>query len=116
MYTVRTPETPTTYVDLRHAVRDLEPILTKGATVEAHVQGYETETKEPVDLTGHVVDIDYTGSSMGRQEPVPLAQLAGRITLTLESDGEEYDIGGWGAVLETIEATEITITDVRYDD
>jgi len=115
VYTVRTPETPTTYVDLRHAVRDLEPILSKGATVEARVQGYETDTKEPVDLTGRVDDIDYTGSSMGRQEPVPLAQLAGRITLTLEVGGETYDIGGWGAVLETIEATEITITDVRYD-
>jgi len=115
VYTVRTPETPTTYVDLRHAVRDLEPILSKGATVEARIQGRETETNEPVDLTGQVVDIDYTGSSMGRQDPVPLAQLAGRISLTLDVDGELYEIGGWGAVLETIEANEITITDVRYE-
>jgi sugar-specific transcriptional regulator TrmB len=115
VYTVRTPETPTTYVDLRHAVRDLEPILAKGATVEATVQGYETDPKEPVALAGQVGNIDYTGSSMGRQDPVPLAQLAGRINLTLEADGRQYDIGGWGAVIETIEATEITITDVRYD-
>ena len=115
VHTVRTPETPTTYVDLRHAVRDLEPILAKGATVEARVRGRETETNEPVDLSGRVVDIDYTGSSMGRQDPVPLAQLAGRISLTLDVDGEQYEIGGWGAVIETIEATEITIADVRYE-
>jgi len=114
VYTVRTPETPTTYVDLRHAVRDLEPILSKGATVQASVVGYETETREPIELTGRVVDVDYTGDSMGRQEPVPLAQLAGRISLTLDVDGDEYEIGGWGAVIESIEATEIRITDVRY--
>ena len=67
-----------------------------------------------LDLDGTVVDVDYTGSSIGRQEPVPLAQLAGRISLTLEADGETYEIGGWGAVLEEIEATEITVSDVRY--
>jgi sugar-specific transcriptional regulator TrmB len=115
VYTVRTPETPTTYVDLRHVVRDLEPLLAEDASVQARVVGYLTDSNEPVELVGTVVDIDYTGSSMGRQEPVPLAQLAGRISLTLDVDGEIHEIGGWGAVLEEIEATEITITDVRYD-
>jgi len=115
IYTVRTPETPTTYVDLRHVVRDLEPLLAEEASIEVTVVGYVTDTNEPVELTGTVVDVDYTGSSMGRQEPVPLAQLAGRISLTLEADGQTYEIGGWGAVLEEIEATEITVNDVQYD-
>lgn len=115
VYTVRTPETPTTYVDLRHAVRDLEPLLAEEARIEVTVVGYVTDTNQPVELTGRVVSVDYTGSSMGRQEPVPLAQLAGRISLTLDVDGENYEIGGWGAVLEEIEATEITVNDVRYD-
>jgi sugar-specific transcriptional regulator TrmB len=114
VYTVRTAETPTTYVDLRHVVRDLEPLLNEDATIEVTVVGYETDTNDPVERTGTVVDVDYTGSSIGRQEPVPLAQLAGRISLTLEADGETYEIGGWGAVLEEIEATEITVSDVRY--
>jgi len=114
-YTVRTPETPTTYVDLRHAVRDIEPLFAEDATIEATVVGYRTETNEPIELTGHVSDVSYTGSSMGRQNPIPLAQLAGRVNLTLDADGEQYEIGGWGAVLEEIEATEITVTDVRYD-
>jgi sugar-specific transcriptional regulator TrmB len=115
VYTIRTPETPTTYVDIRHAVRDLEPLLAEGAQIEVLVVGYQTDTNDPVELTGRVVSVDYTGSAIGRQEPVPLAQLAGRISLTLDVDGEEYEIGGWGALLEEIEATQITVTDVRYD-
>jgi len=114
MYTERTAETPTEYVDLRHAVRDLEPLLAEGANIEATVNGHETGTNEPVAVSGRVVDVDYTGSAMGRQEPVPLAQLAGRITLTLDAGDREYEIGGWGAVLEEIEADKITVTDVRY--
>jgi len=115
VFTIRTAETPTEYVDLRHVVRDLEPLLAEGATIEAIVVGHETETNEPVELTGTVTGVDYTGSTMGRREPVPLAQLAGRISLTLAVDGTEYEIGGWGAVLEEIEADNITVTDVRYD-
>jgi hypothetical protein len=89
--------------------------LQEDARIEVTVVGYVTDTNEPVELTGTVVAVDYTGSSMGREEPVPLAQLAGRISLTIDVAGETYEIGGWGAVLEEIEATEITVTDVQYD-
>ncbi|WP_276271812.1 TrmB family transcriptional regulator [Haloarcula litorea] len=115
LYTERTPETPTSYVDLRHAVRDIEPLLNEGATIEATVQGYRTDTKDTVELTGTIVDVDYTGSDMGRQDPIPLAQLAGRVSATLVADGTTYQIGGWGAVLEEIEAITVTVTDVRYE-
>lgn len=115
LYSERTAETPTTYVDLRHAVRDIEPLLEEGATIEATVTGYETETNASVELDGIITGVDYTGSSLGRREPVPLAQLAGRISATLATDDRTYEIGGWGAVLEEIEATEITIVDVRYE-
>ncbi|KAA9397778.1 TrmB family transcriptional regulator [Haloarcula sp. CBA1130] len=115
LYTERTPETPTTYVDLRHAVRDIEPLLNEEATIEAVVRGYDTETKESVELTGRITAVDYTGSSIGRTDPVPLAQLAGRISATIVTDDGTYEIGGWGAVIEEIEATEITITNVQYE-
>ncbi|WP_254271268.1 TrmB family transcriptional regulator [Haloarcula marina] len=113
--TERTPETPTTYVDLRYAVRDIEPLLSEGATIEATVEGFITSTSEHVELTGTITDVNYIGSAMDRKDPVPLVQLAGRISATLESDGTTYEIGGWGAVLEEIEATNITITDIRYE-
>jgi len=115
LYTERTPETPTTYVDLRHAVRDIEPLLNEDAIIEAVIAGYDTETKESVELTGRVTGIDYTGSNIGRTDPVPLAQLAGRISATLVTDDGTYEVGGWGAVIEEVEATEITITNVEYE-
>ncbi|QIO22911.1 TrmB family transcriptional regulator [Haloarcula sp. JP-L23] len=115
LHTERTPETPTTYVDLRHAVRDIDPLLQEGASIKATVRGHETDTKAEVELTGYITDVDYTGSSLGQTEPVPLAQLAGRISATLDVDGETYDIGGWGAVLEQIEIDEITVESVEFE-
>lgn len=115
IYTDRTPETPTTYVDFRQAVRDIEPLLNEGARIAATVHGYETESKELIELTGVITGVDYTGSSLGRSDPLPLAQLAGRVSATLDVDGETVEIGGWGAVIEQIEVTRITIEDVRYE-
>ncbi|MBX0294132.1 TrmB family transcriptional regulator [Haloarcula nitratireducens] len=114
VYTERTPETPTSYVDLRHAIRDIEPLLDEGATISATVRGYDTDTNERVDLSGTIAEVSYTGSTMGRKDPIPLAQLAGRISATLDVDGERYEVGGWGAVIEEIEATQIIVTDVQH--
>lgn len=115
LHTERTPETPTKYVDLRHVVRDIEPLLNEGATIVATVRGYETNTSSSVELTGQITGVNYTGSSIGRTDPVPLAQLAGRISVTLQVDDRSYEVGGWGAVLEEIEATDITVESVRYE-
>jgi len=112
VHTVRSSAPPTTYVDLRHAVREIAPLLSGGATVEARVVGHDTETEEPVDLTGEVVAVDFTGRSGGREEPVPLAQLAGPVSLTLAVGDDVYEFGGWGTVPDPIEATRVTVTDV----
>ena len=115
VYTERTPETPITYVDFRQAVRDIEPLLNEGATITVAVNGYETGTKTPIELHGVITDVDYTGSSLGRTEPIPLAQLAGRVSATLETEDGTYEIGGWGAMVEAIETTRLVVEDVRYD-
>jgi len=115
IHTERSPETPTRYVDLRHAVQDIEPLLEEGATITATVLGVETDTKRTTELHGQIVAVDYTGSEMGRKDPVPLPQMAGRVNLTLDTGDQRYEIGGWGAVLEDIEATEITVEHVEYE-
>ncbi|ACV48375.1 MULTISPECIES: TrmB family transcriptional regulator [Halomicrobium] len=115
IYTLRTPETPTTYVDLRHCVRDVDPLLDEGATIVATVEGYETDTHETVTLHGRITRVRYTGETAGRDQQLPLSQLAGRVSITLETDDGPVEVGGWGAVIEEVEASEITIEDVRYD-
>ena len=44
----------------------------------------------------------------------PRAAHAVRDLINRNDDGT-YEIGGWGAVIEEIEATEITITNVQYE-
>ena len=115
IHTERTPKTPRTYVDFRQAIRDIEPMLNEGATVIATVIGYETESKTPIEVTGRITSVHYTGSALGRSDPIPLAQLAGSVSAVLETDDRTYEIGGWGAVVEEVETTRITIEDVQYD-
>jgi sugar-specific transcriptional regulator TrmB len=105
-------EPPMTYVDIRQCVREIEPLLREGATVEARVVGFDTATEERVDLSGRIASSTYSGvSATGGAEP-PLSQLAGRVQLTLDTGDREYAVGGWGAMLEEVEANEITITGV----
>lgn len=115
IYTMRTPETPTTYVDLRHCVRDVDPLLDEGATITATVEGFTTESNETVTLGGQIVRVNYSGESGGRDQQLPLSQLAGRVSITLDTDDGPVDVGGWGAVIEAVEAATITIEDVRYE-
>jgi len=115
VYTLRTPETPTTYVDLRHCVRDVDPLLDEGATITATVEGFETDSNETVTISGRIVRVNYSGETVGRDQQLPLSQLAGRVSITLETDDGPIDVGGWGAVIEEVEAANITIEDVRYD-
>jgi hypothetical protein len=100
---------PAEYVDIRRCIRDLESLLADGRQVRAHVEGRDTATGEERDLTGRITEVSYVGESAA--DPTPLVELAGRATLTLEVDGREYHVGGWGAILEGIEATRVTITE-----
>lgn len=115
IYTCRSPETPTTYADLRNCVRDIDPLLEDGATISATVVGSDTETANAVELDGVVTGVTYAGDGVSRDQQLPLSQLAGQVSITLETDDGPVEVGGWGAVIEDVEATEITISDVRYE-
>ncbi len=115
VYTERTDEIPTTYVDVRYFVRDVEELLNEGATVEVVVRGYEMATNERAEIEGVVTDVSYSGDPTAYDQQLPLSHLAGRIAATVDTGDELVDVGGWGAVLEELEAESITITDVRYD-
>ncbi|MDS0298606.1 TrmB family transcriptional regulator [Halogeometricum sp. S1BR25-6] len=102
---------PFVFADIRRCVRTIEPYFSAGATVRASVAGFDTETGEAVDLSGDVVELRYSGAAETDGTP-PLSQLAGQVCFTLRTNGGSYSVGGWGAVLEEVEATRVTITDV----
>lgn len=115
VYTERTSERPTTYVNIRHFVRDVDALLDEGATVDVSVRGYEMASNEPTEVAGVVEGVSYAGKSPEFDRQVPLSHLAGRISVTVDTGDESVEVGGWGAVLEEIEAESITVEDVRYE-
>ena len=101
---------PAEYVDIRQCIREIEPLLAEGQRIMARVGGYDTETGDRRDLTGRITDVSYPGDTAAGTEPTPLAELAGQVMFTLETDERTHRIGGWGAILEPTEATCVTIT------
>ncbi|WP_137288696.1 TrmB family transcriptional regulator [Natronorubrum halophilum] len=109
IYSDRRDEPPITYVDLRQCLRDVEPLLEDGVTIEATVVGFETDTGREVTKRGTITDLTYAGVSASDERTTPLPQLAGEASITIEAGEERYTVGGWGAMLEDLEGIRITI-------
>jgi hypothetical protein len=104
---------PITYVEIRQCVRDIAPLIEDGATVRATVEGYDTATDERVELSGRLVETMYTGGSSANSDEPPLSQLTGQVKITIDTGEGTYTIGGWGAMLEAVEAQRITISAIE---
>jgi hypothetical protein len=103
---------PETYVSIRQLIRDVENIRTDDETVRVRVTGVDTRSNEAVDVEGEVVDVVYTDIYQDRD--VTFAQQFIKAALRLRTDrGEEYTVGGYGAVVEDIRAIQLTITGVE---
>ncbi|NGM69660.1 TrmB family transcriptional regulator [Natronolimnobius sp. AArcel1] len=109
IYSARSDEPPITYVDLRQCLRDVEPLLESGITIDATIYGYETNTGRKITRRGQLTDVEYVGQSATGGERTTLLHLAGQASITLETDEGEFTVGGWGAMIEDIEAIRITI-------
>lgn len=114
VYSVRPADPPFVYADLRRCVREVEPSLADGVSVRARVEGFYTQTGDAAELVGEIADVNYAGAGETEGSP-PLSQLAGQVCFTVETEDsrELYTVGGWGAVLEDVEATRITVLEYR---
>ena len=111
VYSSRSASLPLDYADIRHCVREIEPLLSDGARVRVAVEGFETSTGRPTSFVGDVRDVRYSGGTSS-DGALALSQLAGQVSLTVATDGDVYSVGGWGAVLEDVEATRITVREM----
>ncbi|MWG36269.1 TrmB family transcriptional regulator [Halomarina oriensis] len=105
LYAEPTGEPPVKYVDIRYCVRDVRGLLDEGATVEVGVEGFDITSSDPVSFDGRVTGTRFTPGSASDG----VLQLAGQVTLLVETDGREVSVGGWGAIVEEVEATTITV-------
>jgi sugar-specific transcriptional regulator TrmB len=116
-YTARDDELPAEYVDIRECIRDIAPLLSDGARITARVRGKATSRQETFDLQGEIGDVLYANSHDYDAESVPtLSSMAGQATIVFEANGEEYGIGGWGSILEDIEAQRVIIESIEFSD
>ncbi|WP_416839460.1 TrmB family transcriptional regulator [Haloferax sp. DFSO52] len=111
VYTAQTPEPPIVYSDIRHFVQDVEPLFQEGKEIITHVSGYETESREPIEVVGKLTDVYYTAVSEPKGT-LSFSELAGQVCLTIETGDETHTVGGWGAVLEEVEANRLTIESI----
>ncbi|WP_318569709.1 TrmB family transcriptional regulator [Salinigranum marinum] len=111
VYSSRSASLPLDYADIRHCVREIEPLLSDGGRVRVAVEGFDTETGKSISFVGDVTDVQYSGGTSSNGAPA-LSQLAGQVSLSVISGGRVYRVGGWGAVLEDVEATRITVREV----
>ena len=111
-HTERPVDSPIEYVDVRQCIREVEPLLAESTEVTARIEGRDTETGERISLRGRITDVQYAGDPVeGRA--TPLIRLAGQASMILDAGTESHEIGGWGAILEPIEATRVTIEGIE---
>ncbi|MDL5361402.1 TrmB family transcriptional regulator [Halalkalicoccus sp. NIPERK01] len=108
-YSGRPTEPPITYAGLRECLRDLEPAIESGGTLFVTVEGRRTDTGEDCSIVGRVVDCTYTTQSTHAGADPTIAAYAGQATLIVATDDGEVRVGGWGAIVEEVEATRITV-------
>ncbi|WP_266081790.1 TrmB family transcriptional regulator [Haladaptatus caseinilyticus] len=115
IYTSHDDSLPAEYVNIRRCIRDIAPLLSDGATIHATARGRKIGLKQTQTLSGEITDILYATGDHYEQDQIPsLSSLAGQATIVLRTDDGKFGVGGWGAVLEDLEADRIIIESVSY--
>jgi hypothetical protein len=96
------------YVCLEEFVRDIYPLWWDGATVSLTVEGIDTDTGEERTVSGVLRDVVYSGQT-ATERPPTLAELSGQASMVLWTPTGRRSIGGWGALIEDLEARRITL-------
>jgi len=104
-------EPPIEYVDIRYCVRDIAPLIRNGTTVRVRIEGADTETGKDRIIEGAVSDFIVTGSNDAADAEV-IASYGGQVAIVVETDDGPVEVGGWGAMIEAVEAHQITVVDI----
>ncbi|QCC48592.1 TrmB family transcriptional regulator [Halobellus limi] len=105
VYQARDDGYPIEYFDVRHLVRDLRDVDWEDDPVRLRVEGYDTNTGEECHLEGTITDVRVPFDA----EAATGFELAGQVTVDLDVDGEHVSVGGWGAIIEDVEGTRLTV-------
>ena len=112
IYTAQGTEPPLTYVNIRQCTVDITPLFHEDAVIHVTASGEDTVTGEAREISGIVVDLEYTGSSVDNKYP-SLSEVSGKVSM-FDYDGDEvYSLGGWYAQVEDFELHRLTINSIQ---
>ena len=106
--TVSTHEPTPPYVCLEEFIRDIYPLWHEGALVSVTVEGIGTDSGKGRTVSGVVVDVVHSGRTTDDRRPT-LAELSGQASVVVATGERACSVGGWGALLEDLEARRITV-------
>ncbi len=111
IYTTLDDGPPMDYIDIRYCVRDVAPLLRDGATIRVRIEGTDTETGADRMVEGRLADVVVTGAEyeVGAET---VASYGGQVALIVETESGTVEVGGWGAMVEAVEAHRITVVSV----
>lgn len=109
VYSARGEEPPFVYTSIRECIATIEPYVSAGADVVLTVEGQRMSDNTSRTMTGRVVDLEWVRGGDGY---APLERFTNEATIKLDVDGEEYSVGGWGALLEDIEGGRFVVESV----
>ncbi|WP_254544138.1 TrmB family transcriptional regulator [Halomarina pelagica] len=102
---------PVVLSEIRSCIRMIEPYLREEQSVNVRVRGRWVETRRPCEISGVVTTIQYAGEPVV-DEPLSLFHLAEQAAFVVDTGDRSVTVGGFGAVLEELEADEIIVESV----
>lgn len=109
-YTAVDDDPPTDYLDIRYCVRDIAPLVEAGSNVSIRIEGVDTGTGSDRTVQGTVREVVANGHG---GTDVPIAVYSGQIGVIVDTADGPVEIGGWGAMVEEVEAHRITVLSVE---
>lgn len=106
IYSAQDSTIPVEYIDIRQFLKEFQPELESETILTVTVVGTDTRTGDERRFTGTVESITYEADTIHGEEAL---QSAGTVTLVIDTGDERVSVGGWGAVIEDVEATRITV-------
>jgi sugar-specific transcriptional regulator TrmB len=107
IYTSRSDDPPIDYIDIRYCVRDVAPLLRDGASVKLRIEGTDTQSGADRVVEGLLSEVIVTGD--GAVDAETIASYGGQVGLIVETPDGTVEVGGWGAMVEAVEAHQITV-------
>lgn len=115
VYTTHGTEPPITYVNIRQAIVDIAPLYHENAEILVTVSGFDTSTGDERTISGQVVNLDYTGSTVDNIYP-SLSEVSGKVSIFVDDGEDLHSIGGWYAKVEDFELRRLTVESITMEE